>query len=57
MKWGCQELWTDNFDVLLFVECRTLNRFVLKLLLHIINQKMKKNVLNEFPFSKIIAKL
>jgi len=26
MKWGCQELWTDNFDVLLFVECRTLNR-------------------------------
>ena len=42
MKWGCQELWTDNFDVLLFVECRTLNRFVLKLLLHIINQKMKK---------------
>ena len=43
MKWGCQELWTDNFDVLLFVECRTLNRFVLKLLLHIINQKMKKS--------------
>ena len=28
MKWGCQELWTDNFDVLLFVECRTLNRYV-----------------------------
>ena len=26
MKWGCHELWTDNFDVLLFVECRTLNR-------------------------------
>ena len=20
MKWGCQELWTENFDVLLFVE-------------------------------------
>lgn len=26
MKWGCQELWSENFDVLLFVECRTLNR-------------------------------
>ena len=26
MKWGCQELWTENFDILLFVECRTLNR-------------------------------
>ena len=26
MKWGCNELWTSNFDVLIFVECRTLNR-------------------------------
>ncbi len=26
MKWGCDELWSSNFDVLLFVECRTLNR-------------------------------
>ena len=26
MKWGCHELWTDNFDIMLFVECRTLNR-------------------------------
>ncbi len=26
MKWGCGELWSSNFDVLLFVECRTLNR-------------------------------
>lgn len=26
MKWGCQELWSENFDILLFVECRTLNR-------------------------------
>ena len=29
MKWGCQELWAENFDVLLFVECRTLNRYIL----------------------------
>ena len=28
MKWGCQELWSENFDILLFVECRTLNRYV-----------------------------
>ena len=27
MKWGCHELWTDNFDIMLFVECRTLNRY------------------------------
>ena len=26
MKWGCGELWNSNFDVLVFVECRTLNR-------------------------------
>lgn len=26
MKWGCDELWAENFDVLLFIECRTLNR-------------------------------
>ena len=26
MKWGCNELWGSNFDVLIFVECRTLNR-------------------------------
>ena len=26
MKWGCEELWNSNFDVLIFVECRTLNR-------------------------------
>lgn len=26
MKWGCSELWSSNFDVLIFVECRTLNR-------------------------------
>ena len=26
MKWGCNELWSSNFDVLIFVECRTLNR-------------------------------
>ena len=26
MKWGCNELWNSNFDVLVFVECRTLNR-------------------------------
>ncbi len=26
MKWGCDELWAANFDVLIFVECRTLNR-------------------------------
>jgi hypothetical protein len=26
MKWGCNELWASNFDVLIFVECRTLNR-------------------------------
>ena len=26
MKWGCEELWADNFDVLIFIECRTLNR-------------------------------
>ena len=26
MKWGCNELWNSNFDVLIFVECRTLNR-------------------------------
>ena len=26
MKWGCQELWNDNFDIMMFVECRTLNR-------------------------------
>lgn len=26
MKWGCEELWSANFDVLLFIECRTLNR-------------------------------
>ncbi len=22
MKWGCEELWADNFDVLIFIECR-----------------------------------
>ena len=42
MKWGCQELWTDNFDVLLFVECRTLNRFVLNLLLQEVSQSLKR---------------
>jgi hypothetical protein len=26
MKWGCDELWAENFDVLIFIECRTLNR-------------------------------
>lgn len=26
MKWGCSELWAANFDALIFVECRTLNR-------------------------------
>ena len=26
MKWGCHELWNSNFDALVFVECRTLNR-------------------------------
>ena len=26
MKWGGNELWGSNFDVLIFVECRTLNR-------------------------------
>jgi len=31
MKWGCHELWTDNFDIMLFVECRTLNRYSYKL--------------------------
>ena len=31
MKWGCHELWTDNFDIMLFVECRTLNRYSCKL--------------------------
>ena len=26
MKWGVGELWTDNFDIMMFLECRTLNR-------------------------------
>jgi len=26
MKWGVGEMWTENFDIMLFVECRTLNR-------------------------------
>ncbi|CAB4065157.1 unnamed protein product [Lepeophtheirus salmonis] len=56
MKWGCQELWNSNFDVIAFVECRTLNRlgpltgkeFLKKILLDPVKDLRNKYGVNEF---------
>ena len=25
LKWSAHELWSENFEILIFIECRTLN--------------------------------
>ena len=25
LQWSARQLWTDSFDILIFIECRTLN--------------------------------
>ncbi|QQP49606.1 Putative LOC101236297, partial [Caligus rogercresseyi] len=52
MKWGCQELWNSNFDVIAFVECRTLNR-----LGHLTGKEFLRKILLDPGFEAFLEEL